>query len=52
MVLLLRELAVFSEDLDSVPSTHMTAHNYLYIQFQGIQHLHTDTQAGKTPIIK
>lgn len=27
------------EDLDSVPSTHMAAHNYLYLQFQGIQWL-------------
>jgi hypothetical protein len=34
----LRELAIFAEDLGSVPSANMAAHNHLYLQFHGIQH--------------
>jgi hypothetical protein len=33
----LRALAILSEDLDSVPIAHTTAHNYLQLSFQGIQ---------------
>ena len=32
----LRAFVAFAEDLGLVPSTHMTAHNHLKLQFQGI----------------
>lgn len=32
-------LAVLAEDPDSVHSTHMAAHSYLYLQFQGSETL-------------
>lgn len=38
-------MADFQEDPNEIPRSHMAAHNYL---FQGIQHSHTDTHAGKT----
>ena len=38
----LRALTVLLEDLGSIPSTHMAAHNCL---FKGIQHTHKDRQA-------
>jgi hypothetical protein len=41
-------LAALPEDLSSVPSTHMTAHNHLQLQFQGIQHPYSDKHAGKS----
>lgn len=31
-------LDALAEDPSVVPSTHMLTHNYLYLQFQGIQH--------------
>ena len=31
----LRALAALVDTLDSIPSTHMTAYNPLYLQFQG-----------------
>ena len=31
---------VLAEGLGLGPSSHMVAHLYLYLQFQGIQHLH------------
>lgn len=33
-------LVTLPEDPGSVPSTHMSTHNCLELQFQGIQHLH------------
>jgi hypothetical protein len=38
MAQLLRVLSALAEDLGSVLSTHMVAHNLLVLQFQGIQH--------------
>lgn len=38
-------MADLQEDPNEIPRSHMAAHNYL---FQGIQHSHTDTHAGKT----
>jgi hypothetical protein len=32
----LRVLAALPEDPGSIPSTHMIAHNCVYLQFQGI----------------
>ena len=45
----LRALTALPKDQSSIPSIHMTAHNCLKFQFQGIQHPHTDIHAGKTP---
>lgn len=39
----LRALAASTEDLDSVPRTHMVVHNHLYLQFRGFTHMvHTE----------
>jgi len=46
----LRALAALPEDLGSIPNNHIAAHNCLQLQFQGIQHPHTDIHAGKTPM--
>lgn len=34
-----RALVTLPEGLGSVPRTHVTAHNYLSLQVQGIQHI-------------
>lgn len=39
---LLRVLAVLPEDLGSILSNHMAAHNCLQLRFQRLRHLHTD----------
>ena len=31
----LQELATLPEDMDSIPSTHLAAHNHLQLQFRG-----------------
>lgn len=36
---------VLAEGLGLGPSSHMVAHLYLYLQFQGIQHSPTDMDA-------
>jgi hypothetical protein len=46
----LRALGIIPEDLGSISSTHLAAHYCLSLQLQRVQHLHTDTHAGKTPI--
>ena len=38
----LRALTAPPEDPGSIPSTHMAAHNCLWLQFHGIQHSHTE----------
>lgn len=40
--------AALPEGLGSVPSTHMAAYHWLWLQLQEFQHFHTDTQASKT----
>lgn len=35
----LRPLAIFPEEPDLIPSTHLATHNYLKLQFQGIYFL-------------
>lgn len=49
----LRTLTAVPDDLGSVSSTLMAAHNCLYLQFQEIWHPHTDRhicRQGKTPV--
>ena len=51
----LRALTVLPEDPDSVPSTHMTAHNFLYLQDLTPSHRNTcrqNTSAHKIKINK
>jgi hypothetical protein len=44
----LKGLAALPEDPGSIPSIYMAVHNCLYLQFQRIQHLHTNIHVGKT----
>ena len=54
----LKALAAFPEDLGSIPSNEMVAHNWLQLLFQGTQHsvlayvgtACTDIHEGKIPI--
>jgi hypothetical protein len=43
-------LVTLPEDPGLILSTHMGVHNCLWLQFQGIQHPHTDIHTSKTPI--
>jgi hypothetical protein len=43
-------LAALPEDLGSIPSNHLVAHTFLYIQFSGIWHPHTGIHANKISI--
>jgi hypothetical protein len=50
MVQQLRTMTTLAEDLGSILSTHILAPNHGNLQFQGIQHIHTQTiHAGNTP---
>ena len=43
-----RVQSALPEDLGSILTTHMPAHNCVYLQLQRVQHLHTDDVcAGK-----
>ena len=46
----LKALTALREDPGSVLSTYTAAHNYLKLQFQGIQHPHTDIHEGRAPM--
>lgn len=43
-------ISALPEDVGSVPSTYMVAHNYVQLQFQGTWWVHAQIRAGKIVI--
>lgn len=48
----LRAVTVLLEDLGSIPSTNTAENNCSKLQFQEIQHSHTDIYAGETTMYR